>query len=347
MHRCLQLARMGMGKVAPNPMVGAVLVYKDEIIGEGYHETFGESHAEVNCINSVKEENKKFIKSSRLFVSLEPCAHFGKTPPCSQLIIKENIREVIIGCGDSYKEVAGKGIQQLEEDGINVTTPFLENDCREINKRFFTFHEKKRPYIILKWAQSLDSKIAAAGDERTLISNNFTNKLVHKWRSEEAALLVGTNTALQDNPNLTLRFWPGINPIRVVIDKELRLPEDLNIFNNEAPTLIFNTIKNLRKDNIEWIKISRENLLGQMTNELYQRNIQSILIEGGANTIQHFIDSGLWDESRVITNTKMLIGKGVPAPEVRNFILEKQERIEEDLISYYRKDKDRYANSKR
>ncbi|MEO5501777.1 MAG: bifunctional diaminohydroxyphosphoribosylaminopyrimidine deaminase/5-amino-6-(5-phosphoribosylamino)uracil reductase RibD, partial [Ginsengibacter sp.] len=246
MQRCLQLATLGTGNVAPNPMVGAVLVYKGVIIGEGYHEKFGEPHAEVNCINSVIEENRKFIKSSRLFVSLEPCAHFGKTPPCSQLIIKENIPEVIIGCRDSYKEVAGKGIIQLEQAGIKVTTPFLENECREINKRFFTFHEKKRPYTILKWAQSFDGKIAANSDERTIITNDFTNKLVHEWRSEEAAILVGTNTALKDNPKLTSRLWAGKNPIRIVIDKELRLPAGLNVFNAEAPTIIFNTIKNLR-----------------------------------------------------------------------------------------------------
>lgn len=337
MQRCLQLARLGAGNVAPNPMVGAVLVYKDVIIGEGYHEKFGEPHAEVNCINSVIEENRKFIKSSRLFVSLEPCAHFGKTPPCSQLIIKENIPEVIIGCRDSYKEVAGKGIIQLEQAGIRVTTPLLENECREINKRFFAFHEKKRPYIILKWAQSLDGKIAADGNERTLITNDFTNKLVHRWRSEEAAILVGTNTALKDNPKLTSRFWAGKNPIRIVIDKELRLPAGLNVFNNEASTLIFNTIKDFKKDGVEWIKILQVNFLKQMLTQLYQKNIQSILIEGGANTIQHFIEENLWDEARVITNTKMLIGKGILSPETKNFLLEKQETIEEDLVSYYKK----------
>jgi diaminohydroxyphosphoribosylaminopyrimidine deaminase/5-amino-6-(5-phosphoribosylamino)uracil reductase len=253
------------------------------------------------------------------------------------LIIKENIPEVIIGCRDSYKEVAGKGIIQLKQAGIRVTTPFLENECREINKRFFTFNEKKRPYIILKWAQSLDGKIAADGDERTLITNDFTNKLVHRWRSEEAAILIGTNTALKDNPKLTSRFWARKNPIRIVIDKELKLSAGLNIFNTEAPTLIFNAIKNLRKDNIEWIKITHENLIVQMLTELYQKNIQSILIEGGTNTIQHFIEENLWDEARVITNTKMLIGKGILAPETKNFQLEKQETIEEDLVSYYKK----------
>ena len=336
MQRCLQLARTGIGNVAPNPMVGAVLVYKDVIIGEGYHEKFGEPHAEVNCINSVKEENREFIKSSRLFVSLEPCAHFGKTPPCSQLIIKENIPEVIIGCGDSYKEVAGKGIQQLEQAGVRVTTPFLENECREINNRFFTFHEKKRPYIILKWAQSFDGKIAANSDERTIITNDFTNKLVHSWRSEESAILVGTQTALKDNPSLTSRLWPGKNPVRIVIDKNLVLVESLNVFNNEAPTLIFNTIKDYQKDGIEWIKISEETILKQMLAELYQRNIQSVIIEGGTKTLQHFIDSDLWDEARVITNTKMQIGKGIAAPISKNFLLQSQETLEDDLVSYYK-----------
>ncbi|MBS1737976.1 MAG: bifunctional diaminohydroxyphosphoribosylaminopyrimidine deaminase/5-amino-6-(5-phosphoribosylamino)uracil reductase RibD [Bacteroidetes bacterium] len=337
MQRCLDLAHAGIGSVSPNPMVGAVLVYNDRIIGEGYHEKYGGPHAEVNCLNSVKEQNRAFIQYSRLYVSLEPCAHFGKTPPCAQLIIQENIPEVIVGCEDPYKEVSGKGIALLKQAGIKVTYPFLENECREINKRFFTFHEKKRPFIILKWAQSMDGKIAALGNKRTFISNTFTNKLVHRWRSEEAAILIGSNTALKDNPHLTTRAWPGKNPNRIVIDNALKVPSDANVYNGEAPTIIFNLIKNFQNNSVSGIRIHEESFLEQLLQELYLRGVQSVLVEGGAKTIQLFINSGLWDEARIITNTKMVIGEGVAAPIPEKFILVSQENIDEDLISYYKK----------
>ena len=236
MTRCLQLAQLGAGNVAPNPMVGAVLVYEEKIIGEGYHRKYGEAHAEVNCINSVKESNRELIEKSTLYVSLEPCSHYGKTPPCSDLIIQNKIKKVVIGCQDIYKEVSGKGILKLRNAGVEVISGVLEKESVDLNKRFFTFHQKFRPYIILKWAQTANTKIGST-NERILISNEYTNRLVHKWRSEEAAVLVGTNTAVQDDPFLTTRLWKGKNPVRIVIDKELKLPPSLNIFDTNSQTI--------------------------------------------------------------------------------------------------------------
>ena len=257
MRRCLELATLGCGNVAPNPMVGAVLVFNDRVIGEGYHQKYGEAHAEVNCIDSVAEADKKLISSSTLYVSLEPCAHFGKTPPCADLIIQHKIPRVIIGCRDPFKEVDGKGIEKLKAAGVHIETGILEDDCRELNKRFFSFHTKQRPYVILKWAQTADGFIAATNHppgERTLkesaekkerlhISNEYSNRLVHKWRSEEAAILIGTNTALLDDPELTTRLWPGRSPVRLILDMDLRLPAHLKIFDRSVRTIVFNSIK--------------------------------------------------------------------------------------------------------
>ncbi|MEO5650561.1 MAG: bifunctional diaminohydroxyphosphoribosylaminopyrimidine deaminase/5-amino-6-(5-phosphoribosylamino)uracil reductase RibD, partial [Ginsengibacter sp.] len=293
MQRCIQLATQGAGYVAPNPMVGAVLVYEGRIIGEGYHQKYGEAHAEVNCISSVKAEDKQLIGRSVLFVSLEPCAHFGKTPPCTNLIISQGIKKVVIGCTDIYKEVSGKGIQQLKDAGVEVTVGVLEKECMDVNKRFFTFHKKQRPYIILKWAQSANGKIGSADDKRILISNDYSNRLVHKWRSEEASILVGTNTALQDDPSLTTRWWPGKNPVRIIMDKELKLPDTLNIFNDEAETIIFNVYKNEEQNNRLFIKLERDNFLPSLLDSLFEMNLQSVLVEGGAITLQSFIDSSL------------------------------------------------------
>src|SRR5690348_3772405 len=281
MSRCIQLAKLGAGNVAPNPMVGGVLVYENKIIGEGYHQRFGEAHAEVNCINNVAEENKSLIEKSTMYVSLEPCAHHGKTPPCSDLIIQKKIKKVIVGCQDIFKEVAGKGIEKLENAGVEVITGVLEHECRDLNRRFFTFHQKQRPYIILKWAQSANGKIGSDGDERILISNNYSNRLVHKWRSEEAAILVGTNTVLKDNPSLTTRLWKGNNPVRIVIDKELKIPPSSKIFNEQAETLIFNLSKSSATKNIRFIKLDNENFLKELLDWLYKNNIQSVLVEGG------------------------------------------------------------------
>lgn len=353
MSRCIQLAKPGAGNVAPNPMVGAVLLFEGKIIGEGYHQKYGEPHAEVNCINSVKEENKSLIEKSTLYVSLEPCSHYGKTPPCADLIIKNNIKKVVIGCIDVYKDVAGRGIQKLQDAGIEVITGVLERECADLNKRFFTFHQKFRPYIILKWAQSANGKVAGNSSElsstdkdpgkRIFISNNYSNRLVHKWRSEEAAILAGTSTVMYDNPLLTTRLWPGKNPVRIVIDKKLLVPRESNVFNDEAQTIIYNSLKYSTLQNLVYIKLDSENFMEQLLDSLFEMNIQSVLVEGGAKTLQSFIDNGLWDEARVITNEKLVIENGISAPEMKDFILEKQERYWGDIISFYKNKKITYT----
>ena len=339
MSRCIQLAKLGAGNVAPNPMVGAVLVYENKIIGEGFHQKFGEPHAEVNCINNVNEEDKSLIEKSTIYVSLEPCAHHGKTPPCADLIIKNKIQKVVIGCQDIYKEVSGKGIEKLRNAGIEVITGILENECKDLNKRFFTFHQKQRPYIILKWAQSVNGKIGSVNGERIFISNDYTNRLVHKWRSEEAAILVGTNTVLKDDPSLTTRLWKGKNPVRIVIDKELKILSSSKIFDQQAKTIIFNLSRNSTEKNIQFVKLNQASFLEEMLHSLFENNIQSILVEGGAKTLQSFIDDGLWDEVRLIKNEKMIIENGIAAPGMKNFSLINQEKYFSDLVSYYQKSK--------
>ena len=338
MHRCLQLAKLGAGTVAPNPMVGAVLVYKNSIIGEGYHQQYGQAHAEVNCINYVKATDQSLIENSTLYVSLEPCAHYGKTPPCADLIIKNKIPNVVIGCRDSYTEVDGKGIQKLQQAGIKVVTGILGKDALELNKRFFTFHTKHRPYIILKWAQSADGKIANEDFSAVKISSEITNRLVHKWRSEEAAILIGTNTALHDNPSLTNRLWQGNNPIRLVIDRQIKLPAFLYIFDGAVKTIVFNQVKNEEQPNVIFYKLTAgEDMLADLLNALHQLNIQSVLVEGGAVLLKSFIDKNYWDEARVITNQQLTIGDGINAPQLKNNSLINTEKIGSDLISFYKK----------
>lgn len=327
MQRCLELARKGAGAVAPNPMVGALLVYKDKIIGEGWHQQYGEAHAEVNAIReAIHNGHEELIRQSTLYVSLEPCAHVGKTPPCADLIIRHKIPGVIIGCRDPFKAVDGKGIEKLKAAGVLVELGVLENECKELNKRFFTFHTKQRPYIILKWAQTADGKIAPlnppeggtfeeTGNRRLLISNEYSNRLVHKWRSEEASILIGTNTALLDDPELTTRLWPGNSPVRLVVDMNLRLPGSLKIFNQQVRTIIFNKVKQEEDGNVLYYQVTDdESLVQQITSALYHLSIQSVLVEGGAQLLQSFIDEGVWDETRVITNEKLIIHKGLGAP---------------------------------
>ncbi|MES2891246.1 MAG: bifunctional diaminohydroxyphosphoribosylaminopyrimidine deaminase/5-amino-6-(5-phosphoribosylamino)uracil reductase RibD [Bacteroidota bacterium] len=336
MYRCFQLALLGAGNVAPNPMVGAVLVYKDRIIGEGYHQQYGEAHAEVNCIRNVPAGLRSLIPASTLYVSLEPCAHFGKTPPCADLVIHEMIPRVVIGCTDVFAQVAGRGIQKLQDAGIEVVVGVLREQALELNKRFFTFHTAKRPFIILKWAQSADHKISAGTDERLLISNEISNRQVHKWRSEETAILVGTRTALLDNPSLTTRHWGGSNPIRLVIDKRLQLPNTHQLMDKKVRTIIFNSLKNSNGET-EFRQVKNEtDFLSGVLRELYTLNIQSVLVEGGATLLQSFIDAGLWDEARVITNQGLMIGAGLNAPELGNLQPVSQATLETDQVSYYR-----------
>ncbi len=357
MQRCLQLARLGAGHVAPNPMVGAVLVYDDRIIGEGYHQLYGKSHAEVNCINSVNAADEQYISKSTLYVSLEPCVHFGKTPACTDLIIENKIRNVVIGCRDSFAAVNGKGIEKLKSAGVNVIVGILENECLELNKRFFTFYNLQRPYIILKWAQSKDGKIAPLNPPeggtlehtdagRLLISNEFTNRLVHKWRSEEAAILVGTNTVLLDDPALTTRLWPGKTPVRLVIDKELKLPIHLKLFDGSAKTIMFNYIRHDDGEMLSYHKLSKdENIIPQILSAIYMLQIQSVIVEGGAKLLQTFIDAGLWDEARVITNSAMVIGKGLDTPVLKNEILLTEQKIGNDVVCFYAKGLNKNKNN--
>jgi diaminohydroxyphosphoribosylaminopyrimidine deaminase/5-amino-6-(5-phosphoribosylamino)uracil reductase len=341
MHRCLELAKLGAGNVAPNPMVGAVLVHNEKIIGEGWHQKYGEAHAEPNCINdAIKNGFAHVINNSTLYVSLEPCAHFGKTPPCTDIIIKHKIPQVVIGCRDLFPEVDGKGMQKLREAAIRVEAGVLEEECRELNKRFFTFHELHRPFVVLKWAQTNDGFIAHLNgktNERLLISNTYSNRLVHQWRNEEAAILVGTNTALTDDPELTNRHWPGNSPVRLVIDLELRLPLTLKLFNRSVKTIVFNTIKHEEEDNLLYYQVTSDvSIVDQVLNALYQMNIQSVLIEGGARLVQTFIEAGAWDEARVILNTKMEIGEGLRAPLLEQGSKFFEEQLANDNVSYYK-----------
>ena len=336
MQRCLQLAVLGKANVAPNPMVGSVLVFDNRIIGEGYHKQYGQAHAEVNCINSVSDIDTQLIPYSTLYVSLEPCAHFGKTPPCTDLIIRNNIKNVVIGCNDSFKEVSGKGIEKLTQHGVTVIVGVLENECKDLNKRFFTFHDKQRPFIILKWAETANRKISAVTNERLLISNGFSNRLVHKWRNEEVAILVGTSTALLDNPTLTNRLWHGKSPIRLVIDKYLKLPTDLHLFDKQQPTIVFNFIKHEAQANLTFQLLDKaENLIEQILQICYQLNIQSILVEGGAQLLQSIIDHGLWDEVRVIRNEDLIVNDGLDAPVLRDQLLINKEQLFSDSITYF------------
>ena len=319
MSRCLDMAAQGLGTVSPNPMVGAVLVHSGRIIGEGYHEQYGRAHAEVNCINSVREQDKPLIKESTLYVSLEPCAHHGKTPPCADLIIASDIRDIVIGSGDPNPLVAGRGISKLRDAGIKVTEHILERECDFLNRRFITFHTHHRPYIILKWAQSADGFFAPEGHRQHWLTNDYSRKLVHRWRTEEDAILVGTNTALIDDPQLTVRFWEGRNPVRILIDMNLRVPASSRIFDDEAMTIVYNGLKEGLANGTIYVRVTREDLLHQITSDLYDRRIQSIIIEGGAYTLVQFIAAGLWDEARIFTSPTLL-QSGIPAPGIEGII---------------------------
>ncbi len=314
MQRCIDLARLGQLHVAPNPMVGAVIVHNNKIIGEGFHQRYGEAHAEVNAIRSVK--HPELLSESTIYVSLEPCAHHGKTPPCSDLIVENKLKRVVIGCKDSFSKVSGKGIDKLKKAGIDVEVGVLEAECRDLNKRFFTFHERQRPYVILKWAQSKDGYLDKVRhpDEKGVnwISAPETKALVHKWRAEEQSILVGRKTVQNDDPSLTVREFSGNNPTRIIIDSQLQLSMDANIFSEEAPTIIFNRVKNEVKDNIEWIRISETNTR-LILEELYKRNILSVFVEGGSRTLQYFIFDNVWDEARIIVGNTFF-GEGTKAP---------------------------------
>ncbi|MBS1742500.1 MAG: bifunctional diaminohydroxyphosphoribosylaminopyrimidine deaminase/5-amino-6-(5-phosphoribosylamino)uracil reductase RibD [Bacteroidetes bacterium] len=338
MQRCLDLAQRASGNVAPNPLVGAVLVHNNRIIGEGYHRQYGQAHAEVNCIASVAADQQHLVKESTLYVSLEPCNHYGKTPPCTELIIQQKIPRVVIACTDPFEKVNGTGIEKLKAAGIDVQVQVMEKEAAWLNRRFFTFHTKQRPYIILKWAQSNNAMIAGPNYRSVKISNEITDRLVHKWRSEEAAIMVGTNTALYDDPSLTTRLWPGRNPVRVVLDAALKLPSSLNIFNEAAPTIILNTIRESQEANIHYIKYDGANTIPvELSKALYKLKINSVIIEGGTKLINSYIEEGLWDEARMIVNREMLITDGIKAPVIDSAALLKKDQLLTDDIYYYSK----------
>ncbi|WP_299335626.1 bifunctional diaminohydroxyphosphoribosylaminopyrimidine deaminase/5-amino-6-(5-phosphoribosylamino)uracil reductase RibD [uncultured Psychroserpens sp.] len=353
--RCIDIAKNGLGTTAPNPMVGCVIVYHNKIIGEGFTSPYGGQHAEVNAINSVAD--KSLLNNATLYVTLEPCSHFGKTPPCSDLIIKYQIPNVVIGCLDDNPQVAGKGIAKLKASGCKVTVGVLETECKTHHKRFFTFHNKKRPYIILKWAETSDGFIAPLSKDKkepVWITNEYSRQLVHKWRAEEQAILVGTKTVLEDNPSLTVRDWTGENPVRIVLDRELKLSNEHSIFNSEADTIIlfednpvlvkpFKTetdwtvhppnskFGNGSYHELDWTK--KHQIAKQICDVIYKANINSVIIEGGAQTLQTFIDEGLWDEARVFTGPTTF-KKGIRAPELSGELIS-EEHILEDTLKIY------------
>lgn len=337
MRRCIELALAGLGFTAPNPMVGAVLVYNERIIGEGYHAGYGQAHAEVNCIASVAEEDKQYIPASVLYVSLEPCAHFGKTPPCTDLVIQNRIPKVVIGCRDPFAQVNGKGVAKLENAGIEVLTGVLEQECMELNKRFFTFHTAHRPYVVLKWAQTINGKLGTGTKDRLIITNPETNRKVHKWRSEEASILVGTQTVLLDDPSLDNRLWTGNSPVRLVLDLWLNLPQVLKIYNQQQRTVIFNLQSDEETGNLRYYKLANETgIIPQILTACYELQLQSILVEGGTRLLQSFIDAGIWDEMRVITNDHMSVETGIGAPVFPPMEPLYTEKIISDTIRYYK-----------
>jgi diaminohydroxyphosphoribosylaminopyrimidine deaminase/5-amino-6-(5-phosphoribosylamino)uracil reductase len=318
MQRCLELASLGAGHVSPNPMVGAVIVHNDQIIGEGYHQRYGEAHAEVNAVNHVLSRHanaEALLKEATIYVSLEPCAHYGKTPPCADLIIKHQIPKVVVGCRDPFAQVDGKGIEKLQQAGISVMVNVLEEECRNLNKRFFTRIQKQRPYIILKWAQTVNGYFAPANGTQHWITGSESKKLVHRWRSEEDAILIGKNTARIDNPQLNTRLWPGKSPKRVVIDRNLELDNNLHVFNNSVETFVFNAVKTDFQDKTKFIALEDfDRFVPQyILFQLYLQDVQSLIIEGGAQTLNSFIEAGLWDEARIFTG-KTLLNDGIKAP---------------------------------
>jgi len=317
MYRCLQLARIGNGFTAPNPMVGAVVVYNDRIIGEGYHQRYGEAHAEPNAINSVTE--KELLRESTLYVNLEPCSHFGKTPPCANLIITSGIPRVVIGTLDPNPKVSGRGIQLMREAGIEVEVGVLEKECVELNKRFFIWQRENRPFVLLKWAQTRDGFIDVnrkePGDGPVLISNLLTKQFTHKYRAQNQAIMVSTNTAVLDNPNLSVRRWSGKNPVRVTIDRTGRIPENYHLLDQSVRTLVFTEQTNkLTSEKLEYITLPFDDgLIRNILQILSEKNIHSVLVEGGSQLLKSFISSGMWDEAHVEISPVEL-GDGVAAP---------------------------------
>lgn len=325
MQRCLELATLGMGEVSPNPIVGCVIVHNNQIIGEGYHQKYGQAHAEVNAINDVLarfgEEAPNLLKNATAYVNLEPCAHFGKTPPCADLLVKHYLKRIVIGSTDPFEGVSGKGIAKLKDAGIEVKVGVLEKECSHLNRRFFTRIQQQRPYIILKWAQTANGYFAPADHSQKWITGELAKQLTHKWRSEEDAILVGKNTALIDNPTLTTRLATGKNPIRILIDKKLEIPSTHLIYNQEAKTIIFNEVKTHVIDNLHFVQMEDMHvyLAQKIAFQLYLMDIQSVIIEGGQQILNQFITAGLWDEARIFTSSTIW-GNGILSPIIEGNI---------------------------
>lgn len=353
MRRCLELAAIGTRNAMPNPSVGAVLVHNGRIIGEGYTSPYGGAHAEVNCINSVMGANKHLIPEAILYVSLEPCSHYGKTPPCCDLIIAQQIQTIIVGTADPHVKVAGNGIRKLQEAGRNVVAGILEEECRESNKRFFTFHEKQRPYVILKWAESADGYLSPKNAQSTIlrlaqddtediqlkqpvwITNQYSRQLVHKWRAEEAAILAGTKTVLDDNPMLNVRDWAGQNPVRIVLDRSGRIPDGYSVKNNKIKAIVlteknnFPNLENLLFESVDFNGSLAKNIL----TILHRHNLISVIIEGGRQTLQTFIDEGMWDEARVFKGPVTFAG-GTKAPVINGKLTAKESIVHDELLIF-------------
>jgi diaminohydroxyphosphoribosylaminopyrimidine deaminase / 5-amino-6-(5-phosphoribosylamino)uracil reductase len=336
MHRALELAQNGLGQVAPNPMVGCVIVYKDIIIAEGFHQQYGEAHAEVNAIANLS--NTIDTKECTVYVTLEPCSHFGKTPPCADLLMAHHFKTIVVGCLDINPLVAGKGIEKLQAAGIEVITGVLEQECIALNKRFFTFHQKKRPYIILKWAQTADGFISKLpvpiNKAENWISSEASKTLVHQWRANEASILVGKNTVLADNPELTVRFVSGNNPLRLVIDKNIELPITSAVFSKKAFTIVYNSKKETSEGNVWYKQLDFEaNVVSQILDDLWSRNITSLIIEGGTIVLNQFIEQNKWDEAQVFINPHLSFENGVAAPKFEP-LFQKTKHLEE-LHSFF------------
>lgn len=337
MLRALELATLGRGHVSPNPMVGCVIVHDatERIIGEGWHQRYGEAHAERNAIFSVWPDDEPLLPESTVYVTLEPCSHYGKQPPCADLLIEKRVGRVVCCNDDPNPLVAGQGFAKLRSAGIPVENGVLAERGRVLNARFFTFIEQRRPYIILKWAETTDGFLAGEAGKPVQISGPLSQRLVHRWRSEEDAIMVGTNTARTDNPRLNVRLVPGRNPVRIVIDKQLQLSQNLNLFDNTQPTLGYNFIKTETIGQTTYIQLSSDKpFLPQLLTDLYERKLQSVLVEGGTTLLNSFMDAGLWDEMRVLRAPKLL-GSGVAAPRVRGRLVS-QERVGKDELSTYR-----------
>lgn len=324
MHRCLQLAALAQKHVAPNPMVGAVLVYNDQIIGEGFHQQYGQAHAEVNCLASVADEHRHLIPESTLYVSLEPCAHFGKTPPCADLIVREKIRNVIVASVDPFSKVSGRGIERIRATGATVQVGCLAAAAAALNKRFFFYHKEQRPYIILKWAASANGMVSYADRTPVAISSAQTNRLVHRWRAEEQAILIGAGTAISDDPMLNVRYGDGKHPVKLLIDPHGRVPKTNRLFNDQAEAIVYS---NQLEPDLP--------VLPQVLNDAYERQLLSVLVEGGSKTLQAFIDANLWNEIRVIRSQTVQIKDGYAAPVLRNAVLQQQFTLGTDQISIY------------